>query len=371
MTQKENVTVEVGESQALVKTGGNIEYADAMGETVALDIPTVKAYLVSGKPELVSNEEVVLFIKRCQFERLNPWRKECYLIKYSSYDPAAFVVAAQTHAARATNNPRFSGISSGLIIKGEDGKKPEYIGESWPDMKDIIGAWAEVYMEGYSKPVRREVAWEEYAGYKGDGTLNKNWEKRGRTMILKVARTQARREACPKETGGLYVEEEFGYAGEGIARNVTPSPKDKVAKITMGTAEEPEDTVLEPEPEKPRRGRKPKPEPEPESDPPHKEEAPTSVPQEAPPSLTPDEVLPPDDKTAIIAEIIEADEQTRGLQHPSGQNYGWIMKNAGKSHGKIYETIEDVPIASLEAALAYYQKLLAEKKAGVTHIHGK
>ncbi|MFR5989566.1 MAG: recombinase RecT [Faecalibacterium prausnitzii] len=66
------------ESNALV-----VSY-DVLGTHVELDLDFVKKYLVRGKAELVSNQELVFFMNTCRQQKLNPLvQGEVYLIKYS------------------------------------------------------------------------------------------------------------------------------------------------------------------------------------------------------------------------------------------------------------------------------------------------
>ena len=53
------------------------------------------------------------------------------------------------------------------------------------------------------------VSFEEVAGRKSNGELNSSWSKQGATMVEKVAKVRALREAFIEEFQGMYVEEEF------------------------------------------------------------------------------------------------------------------------------------------------------------------
>ena len=54
------------------------------GTAVELDIDFVKKYLVRGRSELVTDQELVMFINTCKMQKLNPLANgEVYLIKYS------------------------------------------------------------------------------------------------------------------------------------------------------------------------------------------------------------------------------------------------------------------------------------------------
>lgn len=59
-----------------------------------------------------------------------------------------------------------------------------------------------------------EVPFDEYAGRKKDGSLNRQWSAKPATMIRKVALVQALREAFPQTFGGMYDADEVGMDSE-------------------------------------------------------------------------------------------------------------------------------------------------------------
>ena len=52
------------------------------GIDIHLDPDTVVNYLVSGDASTVTLQEIVLFMRLCQSQGLNPFTKEAYLVKY-------------------------------------------------------------------------------------------------------------------------------------------------------------------------------------------------------------------------------------------------------------------------------------------------
>ena len=64
-----------------------ISYETSLG-VVDLDFQTVKNYLVRGQAEKITDQEVILFMKTCQAQKLNPFAQgESYKIKFGN-DPA-------------------------------------------------------------------------------------------------------------------------------------------------------------------------------------------------------------------------------------------------------------------------------------------
>ena len=58
-------------------------YAMGNGDEMKLTMGMVKKYLVTGKSDLVTEQELVYFMHECKARRLNPFLRQCWLIKYS------------------------------------------------------------------------------------------------------------------------------------------------------------------------------------------------------------------------------------------------------------------------------------------------
>lgn len=182
----------------------------ANGEEFTLTPETVKAYLVSGKRELVTMQEVVTFMNLCRFQHLNPWLKEAYLIKYSQNNPAALVTGKEAFLKRAEGEENYNGFKAGIIVQDTDGEIIYRDGSFKLPQETLVGGFAEVFRKDRDYGYRAEVAFEEYAARKEDGSLNSQWSKKPTTMIRKVALVQALREAFPGTLGGMYSAEEQG-----------------------------------------------------------------------------------------------------------------------------------------------------------------
>lgn len=182
----------------------------ANGEEFTLTPETVKAYLVSGNRDLVTMQEVVMFMNLCRFQHLNPWLKEAYLIKYSQNDPAALVTGKDAFLKRAEGEENYDGFEAGIIVQGEGGEVIYRNGSFKLPSESLVGGFAEVFRKDRDHSFRAEVSFEEYAARKKDGSLNSQWSKKPTTMIRKVALVQALREAFPGTLGGMYSAEEKG-----------------------------------------------------------------------------------------------------------------------------------------------------------------
>ena len=182
---------------------------DVLGSHVELDLPFVKRYLVRGRADLTSDQELVFFMNTCKMQGLNPLvNGEVYLIKYSKDDPAQMVVGKDAYLRRAFSNPDYLFKNDGITVKrGNDIIQKEgcciYPGET------LIGGWCRVTFvrQGKERTAFKEVALAEYN--KGMA----NWKSKPATMINKVAVSQCVRDAFPKDYEGLYSEEEMVASG--------------------------------------------------------------------------------------------------------------------------------------------------------------
>ena len=64
---------------------------EAAGQNIEVTLMDVKNYLVSGNANKVTNQEVGMFLKLCEGQKLNPFLREAYLVKYGE-QPAQMVV---------------------------------------------------------------------------------------------------------------------------------------------------------------------------------------------------------------------------------------------------------------------------------------
>lgn len=189
------------ENKLMKFMAGNIE--------VSLSHSIVKKYLVNGQGD-VTDQEIMYFMHLCKAKQLNPFIREAYLIKYGS-EPATLVTAKDALEKRAIKNQNYNGKKVGIYVMViETGELIRREGTIYIKEKEkIIGAWCTVYRKDWENPVTVEVNLEEYIVRKKDGTLNTNWANKPVTMITKVAKAQALREAFIEDLSGMYEQEEI------------------------------------------------------------------------------------------------------------------------------------------------------------------
>ena len=173
-----------------------------------LTADTVRNYLVSGGGN-VTDQEVVMFLESCKAQKLNPFVKDAYLIKYGN-QAAQIVTGKDVFIKRAAESPIFDGMRAGIVVANQRGELEYREGSLKLPNEQIIGGWCEVYLKDKKYPAKAVVSFEEYAGRKANGEINSMWSSKPGTMIRKVAQSQALREAFPNELRGLYQAEEMG-----------------------------------------------------------------------------------------------------------------------------------------------------------------
>jgi len=183
-----------------------VEYETEHGK-IALSPDIIRKYLVSGDAN-VTHQEVTMFLALCKYQRLNPFLREAYLIKYSEKEPATIVTGKEVFTKRAAASELCNGWDDGIIVKADKGVEYRDGAFKLPE-ETLVGGWASVYRKDWERPIKSTVSLDEYLRRKNDGTPMANWKSMPCTMIKKVALVQALREAYPEELGGMVSQEEM------------------------------------------------------------------------------------------------------------------------------------------------------------------
>lgn len=185
----------------------SVTYNLPNGDVMTLDADTVRNFLTNGNAT-ISDKEIAMYVNLCKAQRLNPFLKDAYLIKYSDKTPASIIVSKEAFMKRAEESPNYEGLEAGIIVALPNGKFIEREGTFKLANEEIIGGWARVYKKG-KKPSYVSVSYEEYAQKDNNGNINSMWRSKKATMIRKVAIVQAMREAFPERLSGMYTEDEI------------------------------------------------------------------------------------------------------------------------------------------------------------------
>ena len=189
------------------KTTNEITYM-VNNEEVKLTPQIVRQYLVNGNADKVTSQEIAYFLHLCKAQKLNPFVKEAYLVKYGNSN-AQTIISKDAFLKRAELNEFYDGFESGVIVyNGQDviyRKGAFYL----KGKEELVGAWCDVYKKNISHAFRTEVNFDEYVGRKSDGSITTMWANKPATMIRKVAVAQALRDAFPNNMSQLYISEEM------------------------------------------------------------------------------------------------------------------------------------------------------------------
>lgn len=177
-------------------------------QEIKLTPKIVQDYLV-GTTAQITIPEFKLFTELCKARKLNPFLREAYLIKYSNSQPASIVVGKDAILKRAVLNAKYNGMKSGIIVLNECGDVVERKGTFKLDSEQLVGGWAEVFRKDWGNSIYCSVSLAEAIQKKGNGEPNSNWSKQPATMIEKVAKVRALREAFVEDLGGMYEAEEM------------------------------------------------------------------------------------------------------------------------------------------------------------------
>ena len=217
------------------------------GIDIHLDPDTVVNYLVSGDASTVTLQEIVLFMRLCQSQGLNPFTRDAYLVKYKSDSPAQVIVGKGALEKRASRCARYRGFKAGIIVRRPDGVLDKRTGTFRLPEEQLVGGWAQVFVEGFQSPIEATVSLNEY------DTRKSVWAQKPATMIRKVAKAQALREAFPEDMAGMYEAEEFGmdYSDMPSAPVDTSAPAPDSAPVFVDAQPVPDYPAPPPMPEQP------------------------------------------------------------------------------------------------------------------------
>lgn len=152
-------------------------------------------------------EEFWLFCERCKATKLNPLTNEIWCIKTEGYTNKRgdwvdgrmqIMIGINGFQSIANSNPEFDGMETTVQLT-EQGKP--------------LSATCKVYRKDRKYPHVCTVYFNEYyrAGFNGKPS---NWDKMPVTMIEKVAKSRAIREAFPQVLNDIYIEEELDNSNQ-------------------------------------------------------------------------------------------------------------------------------------------------------------
>jgi len=167
-----------------------------------MSMEDVKKYFC---PE-ASEKELYMFLNICKSFQLNPFKREVYLVKYGKA-PATILVGYETYLKRAERSGKYNGMKAWTTGEAKD---------------FTLKGHVEVYRKDWEKPLSHEVDYDEYVAMNSEGKPTRFWAQKPKTMIKKVAISQAFRFAFPDEFAGMpYTADEINTLPEAQYQTIT------------------------------------------------------------------------------------------------------------------------------------------------------
>jgi phage recombination protein Bet len=197
-----------------------VKYVAADGQEVKLTLDICRKYLVQGHPEYVTPTEFMFFMHLSRSRGLNPFTKDCYLIKYTKGDNAAIVTSIDFFRKRAKAQPDCQGWNVGLIVQTKTGIMRKTHGFIKDD-EILLGSWFEAKPKGWDVPFYKEFNLKGFIKYKTreqgetESRPTRFWSPENQPgQIMKVAESQGLRTLWPDQFGKMYTDAETGNGGD-------------------------------------------------------------------------------------------------------------------------------------------------------------
>lgn len=208
-----------------------IQFTDEAGDAIQISQQDVYQYIC----DKATPQEVVFFMELCRSQRLNPFKREAFLVKYGN-NPASMITAEVVFERRANAHPSYKGMEYGVVYLDANGaiQKREGTATYKAAGEVLIGGWARVH-RGDRNDSYAEVSMDEYG--KGQSV----WKTMPGVMISKCAKAVALRLAFPSDFQGMYISEEMG-----VAPNVTEVHAEVMPDMPTDAPESQQEPILGP-----------------------------------------------------------------------------------------------------------------------------
>lgn len=208
---------------------GLVKYQARDGSEIKLSSDIVKRYLVGGNPQLLTDQELYMFMGLCKSRQLNPFIKDCHLVKYTANDPAAIITSIDYYRKRARAQPDCVGWTGGIILRVK-GELQYRTGCILLESEELIGGWFEATPKHWITPMRKEVPLKRYIKTTKEGRPTRFWaEDCQPEMIAKVAESQGLRATWPDEFQGLYTSAEISDDETGFKPMTIPEQDERIS----------------------------------------------------------------------------------------------------------------------------------------------
>jgi phage recombination protein Bet len=188
---------------------GLVTYQSRDGQQIKLSFDVVRKYLVSGHPEMVTDQEIVLYMGMAKARGLNPFKRDCYLIKYTANDPAATIVSIDYFRSRARAQEDCVGWKAGILVADKENHIEYREGSFLMDEERLVGGWFKARPKYWTEDYTWTVSLKPYIKTTREGKPTQFWQSDKQAyMIQKIAESQGLRRLWPDEFQGLFIEDD-------------------------------------------------------------------------------------------------------------------------------------------------------------------
>ena len=218
---------------------GLVTYKARDGQDIQLTMDVIKNYLVMGNKNLITAQEMMFFMGIAKARGLNPFTRDCYLIKYSANENAAIITSIDFYRSRARAQKDCNGWERGIITRDKTTGELRYSKGLVLDTEEVVGGWFKAQPAGWTVPFELEINLREFQKKTKEGNVTKFWQNPA-LMISKCVESQGLRILWPDEFRGTITSEEAGLQLDSI-ENITP-PEQGIPAGQSAPASEPLDT---------------------------------------------------------------------------------------------------------------------------------
>jgi len=120
----------------------------------------------------------MMFLKLCQYQKLNPFLNEAYLVKFGN-EPAQIIVGKDVFMRRLSNSPLVEGYQAGIIVRKKGSDEVQYRNGTFyvPGEEQLLGGWSRIWRKGWKEPVEHSVSLHEYIKLNANNQPQAGWKK--------------------------------------------------------------------------------------------------------------------------------------------------------------------------------------------------